>query len=270
MSDPSRAVPSPDTAPHRRHRARRAALWGTLGLVVVVLAVFAFAVFKPSFIAEQVKTRALPQLSQKLGREVTSGPVEVSFFPPHASVKALKVAGAAGEPAFVDSGEATMSFQLWPLVTSLGKDVRIDEVTLKQPALTLVRRADGTWSYEDITKRLAQPAAAPARRPPRTGSGSGSCPSAPPSERQLEISRFRIEDGTVKVIDRAAGTGTARVAITKLQAKSDHVTLDQPVHVDLTGAFAAAKENLKAALTVDPADPKQARGDPRRSRAPSR
>ena len=67
---------------------------------IVVLGIAALLVFvKTDAIEARVRDRILPQLSERIGREVTVGPIDVSVLPvPTARLEELRVAGISEQP----------------------------------------------------------------------------------------------------------------------------------------------------------------------------
>ncbi len=208
-----------------------------LGLLVVVFGLVAFVAFRPAALIEHVKSRALPKISDRLGREVTVGEIDARIFPkPHAVISDFQIAGAPGEPAFVKAPSAEMSVELWPLVFSFGKDIRVSGFALQDAELALVRRKDGTWSYEDLTRKWKEGAPASAE---------------PTPDRAVRVAELSVTNGRVRVIDQGGVTGDDGVALDQIDLTSRDLTLDGPVRFDVLAAFASSKQNVKGSLDFD-------------------
>ncbi len=181
-------------------------------------------------IAAAVTERKLPEWSERLGREVTLERVDIHVFPwPRAELIQLQVAGAPGEPVLLQSPRAELSLRLWPLLSSFGREVQIRAVELQGTELTLVRRGEGQWSYQDLMKRA-----------PAGERGAA---------RSIEIARVEIEDARLTIVDRAR-----RVTLTHIDGTASNIEDRKPFDVRLRAAFASERQNLAATLRVDPAD----------------
>lgn len=218
-----------------------------LGFAVLVLlaglGVIAAFLFDTSAIAERVKERALPEVAARLGRPVTAGPVEASILPlPTARISDLRVGGrTAADPPLLATGEARVQLALWPLLRSLGKEVRASSVVLENPEVHVARLPDGTWSFQDILDRLAAAeGAAPAGAPEEAG-----------SERLLVVERLVLEDGAVHLVDHAAGG--ARTDVTGIDVTATGVGPGEKLELQVAaGVGAGDTPNVRLELTVDP------------------
>ena len=209
---------------------RRALGIAAVAVIGLLAALLALLVFDTSGIANSVKDRALPGLSQKLGRPVTVGRVEAHVLPrPSAVLHDVRVAGAPGEPEFLTAGRATATVELWPLLRSLGKDIRVSEVELSDTRVNLVRRADGRWNYESLTQAFG---------------GS--------SDREYVISRFGLRNGALALHDATKGAG-AHVGLEQIDLDAKDIGAGRPLSLALNAAFASATRNLEVRLTLAPA-----------------
>ncbi|MFL5301130.1 MAG: AsmA family protein, partial [Anaeromyxobacteraceae bacterium] len=202
-----------------------------VGLVVVLL-VGLVLLLQTSAVSNRVKDLIVPKVAAALGRDVQVKDASLDLFPPKVSLKGTTVAGRPGEPPLVDVESFEVGLALGPLVTSLGKDVRVTGITLVRPSLNLVRAKDGTWNYEGLGGDKAkeqQPAP------------------ATPSDRSFVVEQASIQDGAVKLIDHATGDKAA-VAISKIDLSADHVGLGQPLHAKLSAAIAGAEKNFDAEI----------------------
>lgn len=230
-------------APAQSPRRTRRRVWWLVLVVALfaLLAAIAFVVINPSAIAQRVADRALPQLSERLGRQVSIESVEVDLFPrPRAHVLGARVAGAEGEPPLVAAERATATFRLWPLIRSMGDRLEVEAVELKGAQLTLVRRANGDWSHAEVLKRLTQPT-----------------PEAPPTPEQegthgIQIGQLALRDSAVRLVDHSAAGQPARAAFEQIDLTIQPVIPGQPAHVELSGALLSPSPNLTASLSVDP------------------
>ena len=149
------ASPPPARRKHRKLRTIGIVLGGLVTLLIIAVAGAALLV-DSSAVAAQVKNRVLPQLSERIGRQVEVETIDVSIFPvPNAELGGIRVEGVGDRPLLA-SESARARLDLWPLITSLGKEIRFESVELQGTEVNLVRFRDGTWDYERILERLEQ------------------------------------------------------------------------------------------------------------------
>ena len=163
-----------------------------LGLLFVV----------PSLVpSETYRTRIQEQLSTELGRQVElSGDVRLSTFPViRAKTDGVRVANPEG---FTQADLATLKglearIRLLPL---LSRRVEIASFTLREPVITLEKRADGAvnWTFGEET---AETADGPFKRDGRY------------TQMDPSIRAFNIENGTLRYLDRMSGTDITADAI---------------------------------------------------------
>jgi AsmA protein len=220
-------------------RIGRTVLKVVLGLVglFVVLVVALVLLLQSGAVSGRVKDFVVPKASAALGRELTVGDAKLRLFPgPRVALTGVAVAGRPGEPALAELDALEVSLELWPLVTSLGNDIRVSGIRIVKPVVNLVRAADGTWNYEG----LGGAAPKEERAPP-----------AAPSERKVVVSHVSIEDGSVRYVDRAGPRGEARVALSRIDLSADHVGVGEPLRARLAAAIAATEQNFKAEIEMD-------------------
>ncbi len=212
------------------HSARHA-LKVALGVTVaaLVLMVFGVLALKPSWIAERLRGQVEAIATRSLGRPVTIEKLEAHWLPrPGAKITNLRVEGEDNEPPFLESSRATATVQLWPLIRSLGKDVRVGAVELDDTKLNLVRRKDGTWNYESI--------------------GS----TGPKSERETFVEDLRIRRGVVNVTDQHGAGGTATVALREIDADLKNLGPGMTLKGSMKAALAAPEQNVAMDFKIDP------------------
>jgi AsmA protein len=201
--------------------------------VVVVLLVALTLLLQSSAVTGRVKDLVVPRASAALGRDVTVQDAKLRLFPtPRVALTGAAVAGRPGEPPLVELQAFDVSLELWPLVASLGKDVRVKAISLVKPTINLVRAKDGTWNYEGLGK-----GGEPKEKPE----------SAPPSQASVTVGHASIEDGAVRLVDELAGAN-ANVAISKIRFDADHVGLGQPLDASISAALAGPEKNFQARI----------------------
>ncbi len=209
-----------------------------LGVVgaVVVLVVALTLLLQTSAVSTRVKDLVVPRASAALGREVTVREARLRIVPrARVELAGTTVAGRPGEPPLVQVDAFEIGLRLWPLLTSLGKDVQVREIRLVKPIINLVRAKDGTWNYQGLGgEAQAKPA------PGAQAQGAG----APPS---VVVGHAAIKDGEVHYFDALAGAGAA-VAISRIDFAADDVGLGQPLAAKLSAALVNPEKNFQLAL----------------------
>jgi AsmA protein len=232
-----------------KHSLWRWLAWFVLAVVVVLVAAVVLVVARASAIATYVTERTLPGLEARIGRKITVGGVRVRVFPnPHAEISHFTVSGAGDEPPLVDARLMSGTVELWPLVRSFGRDVRIEDVELVGPTIHLVRRANGTWSHTEVIDALQSPSRAAT---PTTGDGH------PAEHEGPAISALDVTDGKVFVVDRSSGKGAnanrATMALQRIDLKARNLFRDgTTLRVDAAVSPTKATHNVHATLKLTP------------------
>jgi AsmA protein len=218
-----------------------------LGAVVgalVVLVVVLLLVVNSGVATRQVVDLVLPAASKALGREVTLKQAALKLFPnPRVTLAGLTVAGRPGEPALVEAESLDVEVGLWPLLTSLGKEIEVRSFTLVRPSVNLVKAKDGTWNFEGLGERPGEAKPPPAQPAQPAGAGPGA---------SVAVSLVKIEGAAVKLVDRTQGQGRqdVGVALTQLDFEARGVGPGLPLDARLAAALADTKQNLHAQLSV--------------------
>lgn len=191
----------------------------TLAVLILVL------VINPGAIAERVTDQVLPRVSQTLGRQVSVGAVDVSILPrPAVELHDLTIAGGEGEPDLVRTESARAVLELWPLLRSFGREVRLSTVTLQKPELTLVRRPDGSWSIEDL------------------GGGGGP---------EVTMGRLTLRHGRLAIVDRTGGRPQQGIVLQNIDATARDVAFEQPLELELRASLGGEATNVTATIAFD-------------------
>src|SRR5689334_12590391 len=147
---------------HLRDRPRRRL---RVALGVLVGAPLGLAAMAPLVGAHLVRTRALPRLSDRIGRAITVRDVRVRWG--EVQIDDLRVDGAGG-PAPLEVPRVTASFGVGAVLR--GK-VKVDKVVLEKPHIEVVRGEGGDDNISSILEKLR------ARRA-EAGEGGGAASSA--------------------------------------------------------------------------------------------
>src|SRR6266568_2556846 len=207
-------------------------LAGLIG-ALVLLAVGLTLLLQTGAVSSRVKDLVVPRASAALGRQVTVEDAKLRIFP-HARVAltGTTVAGRPGEPPLVRVEAFEVGVRLWPLITSLGKDVQVSGIRLVRPVLNLVRAKDGTWNYQGLggePKEQAAPAA----------------PTPSAEQATVLVDQASIEGGEVHYIDALLGAKAA-VALSKIDFSAEHVGLGHPLDAKISAAVVNPEKNFEA------------------------
>lgn len=215
------------------------------GALLLLLAALVLAL-DSSAVGTRIVNVVLPKVSAALGREVTIRETDLGLFPvTKVSLEGLTIAGRPGEPPLVESESLAAELALWPLLRSMGKTVEVRAFTLVKPTVNLVRAPDGSWSHEG----LGGTSAAEREPPPDAASADGGAT-------QVAVRRIRVEDATIRVIDRAARTARTAggddtgVALSDLDLDVTGAGPGLPFELRLAAALASEDQNLSATLSV--------------------
>jgi AsmA protein len=213
------------------------AIGGLAGLVVLALGAV-ILLLQTGAASRRVKDLVVPRISSALGREVTVGDARLRVLPnPRVVLAGTTIAGRAGEPPLVRLQSLDVELALWPLVTSLGKEIRVEGIALVRPEVSLVRGKDGVWNYEGLGGPKEPGAAREAAAAEPSGGGGA----------KLFVAKARIEDGALRIVDRSGGRDDAAVALTRIDLAAEG-GLGAPVAAKLTAALAGDVKNVELDL----------------------
>jgi len=149
-----------------------------LGTIVALLLLSGLALVllvRSDLFEQQVRQRVLPEVSQRLGREVTVESVRGRVLPrPGVDIQGLRVAGQTQTPILVVEG-VDARLAAWPLIASRGRRMVLRRLHVENPTVHLVRLPSGNW---DI-------------------------PRPPPSKRKIEMAleNITVSGGHFRVVD---------------------------------------------------------------------
>ncbi|BDG01992.1 AsmA family protein [Anaeromyxobacter oryzae] len=223
-------------APRSLARKLALAAAAVAGALVVLVAVLVLLVDSGA-VTRRVVDLVVPRASRALGREVTIRDARLSLFPDaRVGLAGLAVAGRPGEPALVEADSLDVEVGLWPLLTSLGKDVDVRSITLVRPTVNLVRAADGTWSSEGLGSPTDQ-----AQPPPAEEPGG--------SRARIAIRSVRVEKAAFRMLDRGAAAPPA-VAVKDLDLDASGVGAGLPASVRVAAAVGGDVQDVHAELSI--------------------
>jgi AsmA protein len=157
--DPEDLRPRPWSFPEPRR-----VLWSA----AIVLVVVAAAVLPPLISANRFRRRIAQSVSESLGRPVHMREVNLTMLPaPGFTLTDFEVADdpAFGAEPVIQAREVRVTLRVWSLWR---RRVEFSRISLTDPSVNLVHRADGRWNIESILLQAAKIEAAPTAQ---TGAG---------------------------------------------------------------------------------------------------
>jgi AsmA protein len=189
-------------------------------------------------VSRRLKDLVVPRASAALGREVAVRDARLAILPrPEVVLRGASVAGRPGEPPLVELQSLDVAVEAWPLVRSLGKDVRVAGIRLVRPVVNLVRAQDGTWNYQGLGKEGEAQARGAEPRAPRAG----------PPAANVVVREVSVQDGSIRLLDRMA-KGEPKLAVTRIDLSAEHVGLGEPLDATLSAALAGEEKNFQAEI----------------------
>ncbi len=168
-------------APRKRRRWLRVIGW-ILGVLIVLLVVAYFVGTSSAFF----KGVILPKVSAALNAKVTVSDASISPFR-QVVLRDLKVQTTGAEP-LVSAPEVLLRYSLMAIIRG---DIKVDEVSLNAPTVTLLENPDGTSNLDPILKAQQKPAEQPSKP---------SKPSPPSKPTQIDIKQVALRNGTIRQI----------------------------------------------------------------------
>ena len=166
-------------------RARTRRRWRVTSSVLALLLIFSISIVGFLVVPHVLRGYLTGQLATRLHRPVTVGRIRFNPYTLRLQVNDLRVGGYGNEKplaAFahldVKAGWSSL-LQIEPIVK---------EVTLDEPAIQVVRKADGTFNFSDLLTPSVTPS-----------------PRAPSKRLKFQVSNIRIRDGDVTFNDEKVG-----------------------------------------------------------------
>lgn len=221
------------------------------GIVLLVLiAVTAFALVNLNGLIHRNKDYLLARAQEALGRNVAVGEIGVTLWG-GIGVR-LKEFSIADDPSFANdsfirAADLQVNMKLLPL---LRKELQVSKVILHRPVINVIRDPQGRFNFSTLGGgKEKQEKEAKNEKEKKERSEERAAP--PP----LLVSLVDIDGGEIRYVD--AGKGGIDFRATRVDFKVKDVNFDRPIDVDLEAAvFGAAKQNLKLTGRVGPLGPK--------------
>jgi uncharacterized protein involved in outer membrane biogenesis len=177
-------------------------LAGLLALVIVVYFVATSSAFFKGVI--------LPKAGKSMNATITVSDASISPFS-QVVLKGLKIQTTGSEP-LVSAPEVRLRYSLMDIIRGT---IKIDEVAVVSPTITLVQNPDGTSNLDPMLKS--------------TAGGQEAKKSVKSSEPlKVDIRKVQITDGTLRQIKLYAGTNRDLVEVSKLNLALNDIKNGQP------------------------------------------
>ncbi len=225
-------------------RTKKLTLAVVLGVPVLALLVIWLSLDLDSILEAQ-RDRLVPVVERTLGRKVTVGRISTSLFPTvTGEVHGIEILGRDGSRPWVTIDEIRVGIDLWRAITSLGSDLRVDEVAVRGLRVELRREPNGVMNHQDVLDRLTSGEA---------GAEEGE-PFDPGTLQGLRVSRVALEDATIHVVDEATGGKPFDGTVSRLNVELTDIALGRPVGFLLTARVFSPKDNLRMEATTTALD----------------
>src|SRR4051812_48252709 len=174
-----------------------------LGIVVVLLVVAVLAL--PYVIdVNRYHNRIQAEVSKRLGRQVSLGPMRISLVP-----FAIRAQGAtiAEDPSFGEGKVFAHTDGLYvraDLLPLLHGDVQLRSLELERPKIELIRNAGGVWNFSSLghnASAATQPAGSTPEEQARAQQQRSQTPQPEQKQQEFALDQLRIRDGQVGITD---------------------------------------------------------------------
>lgn len=215
-------------------------VWVAGGLVVLLAA--AVIGLKVYLTKERILAWVVPPLEERLRREVSVADAGAGLTGIHLDGLDVRSAGAA-EP-LVAAKAIRIRWDLWALLTGR---IQVDEVTLVEPRIRVVKLPDGTLDIDDLLgagEGKAKGAAEPEAK--------GEAPGGKDTPLSLLVALFSVEKGRFAFEDRSRSPAKT-YTLDEVESRVRGISLDRPFGYELSARLPlSAKARFRAEGTVDP------------------
>ena len=218
-----------------------------IGVILIVGIVGGAILVKVLITPERVKATVIPLAEQQLGRSVALDSIDISLFS-GIVLEGLRIKEVDSQEDFIKAERALLRYRFWPL---LRLQIEVDEITLQQPQITIVRHRDGTFNFSDLLAIAEQPptTSVPAPAPPTEPSAAQTGAAA--AAINLRIANLSLKDGQLRFIDNTvAAPDSLQYEINQLQINARDLALRQPFPVKLSCTINGAPLTLSGELDL--------------------
>ncbi|MGC2196234.1 MAG: AsmA family protein [Terriglobales bacterium] len=159
-----------------------------IAILLVVLIAIPFLINVNSF-----RPRIEAAATEALGRQVKVGNLSFSILSGSVTADNISIAEdpAFGTAPFVTAKSLKVGVEIMPLITS--KQLRVTDITLEQPQITLLKTASGKWNFSSLGESAAKSSAPSNSGTPTPASSNSSTPG------NLSVGKLSVSDGKLIV-----------------------------------------------------------------------
>lgn len=191
---------------------------GVVIVLIVTLLVLANILITP----ERVRSAVLPIAEDYLDRPVDLEKIEVGLFS-GISCRGLVIGERQGDSNFIEADTLVLRYRFWPLL--FGR-VMIDEATLNQPVIRMVRNPEGSFNFDDLIESGDN------------GGGEGASVASPGEDGSpidLLVTHLTVHNGQLEFTDHAVRPDqevVTRLADLNLSAQALSLEKEFPLTLD--------------------------------------
>ena len=239
MADTTFITPAP-----RKRRVWLRALVAVFAVLIVLLVVVYFVATSSGFLTDVI----LPRVSKAMNAQITVSDASISPFS-QVVLRGLKVQTAGTEP-LLSAAEVRLRYSLMDILKG---NIRVDEVTVTSPMVTLIENEDGTSNLDPLLKAEPKQAAVPVP-----------VPLAKPAAGKpllIDLKKIALTDATIRRVKNYANgsrdvTELSHVNVTLEDLKNGQtgkLALGADISLQQTNATLQAKltGNFTVALAAD-------------------
>ena len=190
-------------------------VFGIIVGLFIALIVLASVLITP----ERVRETVVPLAEDALNRKVELGSIDVSLLS-GISLQDMAVQRRDGQGQFISAEKVVLRYSLLAL---LMLKVEVDEINLVKPNIEIIRKADGSFNFSDLTESDGDTMS------PTEKSYSGESSSI-----NLLVSRVNITDGRLLFVDYTVKGTPGRHEIKAFNLKANNVSTNQKFPLDLS------------------------------------
>ncbi len=211
-------------------------LWLAGGLALLLaVAVIGLKIYLTK---ERILAWVVPPLEEQLRRDVSIGDAGAGLTGIY--LEELDVRSHGAPEPLVAARTIRIRWNLWALLSGR---VQVDEVSLVEPHIRIVRLADGTLDIDDL---LGAEKGKEAPAPRAEGGGGADTPVS------LLVALFSVERGRFSFEDRSRSPAET-YTLDDIESRVREISLDRPIRYELSARLPLAeKSRFRAEGTVDP------------------
>jgi len=230
-----------------------------LGVSVVFLLVSFSILVKVVVTPEKVRETLLPLAKDALQREIEIGGIDIGIFS-GVTLNDLRVQKKETPDDFISVGLVVLNYKLLALLTG---DIVIDRVIMEEPRIEVVRFADGSFNFSDLTGNTDSKPAEKKAAANETDQSSGGKVDSP---LDLLIKKASISGGELIFVDRSHNSNAPyRYSFSQLNFDASDITLEKafPIkfsaqlngsQIDLSGRYDISSQSGELDLQLNALD----------------